>query len=337
MTKRNILLNNELREPFLLKPASKDYLWGGTRLNDEFSKNIPYDAVAETWECSTHKDGISIIDSGINRGTRLDDYVLKNPSVLGSRWEHLKELPILIKFIDAKKDLSIQVHPDDEYARINENGQNGKIEFWYILDANKDSKIVYGLSHDVSREEFRQILENGKIYNYLQNITVNSDDIYLIEPGLIHAIGEGILLVEVQESSNLTYRLYDYDRVDKNGKKRELHIEKALDVSNLKASDEPSQPMRVLKYIPGCASELLSRCKYFQVERIIINTERTRRMFSYMSNDLSFKVLICIKGCCSMTFSNKSLNVFKGDCIFVPANSKEIRIHGCAQFLSVTC
>ena len=337
MTKRNIQSNNELREPFLLKPASKDYLWGGTRLNDEFSKNISSDIVAETWECSTHQDGVSTIASGINNGTKLDSFIFQNPCVLGKRWEHLKELPILVKLIDAKKDLSIQVHPDDEYAKVNENGQNGKIELWYILDAKKGSKIVYGLSHDVPKEVFRKSIKNGKINNYLQKINVNSDEIYLIEPGLIHAIGEGVLLAEVQESSNLTYRLYDYDRRDKNGNKRELHIDKALDVSKLRASIEPTQPMRVLNYVPGCASELLSRCKYFQVERIIVNTERTRDMVSYKTNDLSFKVLLCIKGCCSLTFANRSLNVFKGDCVFVPANSEEIKIHGCAQFLSIVC
>lgn len=336
MIKRNTRLNR-LREPFLLKPAYKDYLWGGTRLNDEFSKRIQSDAVAETWECSTHPDGVSEISSGFFEGKRLDTVISDYPSLLGKKWEKTKELPILVKLIDAKQDLSIQVHPDDQYAKVNEKGQNGKIELWYVLDAQKDSKIVYGLNQSLSKDQLLDTIKSGRLEYYLQRINARADDVFLIEPGLIHAIGAGTLVAEIQESSNLTYRLFDFDRTDRSGYKRELHLEKALDVANLNASTEPVQPMRVLNYKPGCATELLSRCKYFQVERLLVNTERTRDLVCFQTDELSFKVLLCVKGCCSLSFSNKSINVFKGDCVFVPANSFEIKIHGSAQFLSISC
>ena len=159
---------------------------------------------------------------------------------------------------------------------------------------------------------------------------------FYIEAGTIHAIGKGVLIAEIQENSNLTYRLYDYDRVDKNGKKRELHIDKALEAANLKSSCEPKKPLRVLKYRQGCASELLCRCKYFEVYRMLVNTERCRKLVGYQADSISFRVLLCINGCGSVhTEDGDFFEFFKGDCIFFPANSIKIRIHGKAQFLDV--
>ena len=247
------------------------------------------------------------------------------------------ELPILIKFIDAKQDLSIQVHPDDTYAYQKENGQLGKTEMWYVLDATKDASLIYGLRHDTDKDTIRKAIEAGKLEKYLQKVHIEKDDVFFIEAGTIHAINAGALIAEIQESSNLTYRLYDYDRTDKQGNKRPLHIEKGLDVANLKASNEPVQPMRVLKYTRGCANEFLFRCKYFQVERLLINTERIREMLSICTDDVSFMTLLCVDGCGMIQFAGGSLPFFKGDCIFVPANSVELKIHGTAQFLKVNC
>lgn len=245
-----------------------------------------------------------------------------------------KALPILIKFIDAKSDLSVQVHPDDEYAKLHEDGQLGKTEMWYVLDAVKDAHLVYGLKKDCTKEQIRESIEKGKLSNLLQSVKVNKDDLFFIEAGTIHAIGAGCLIAEIQENSNLTYRLYDYDRVGKDGKKRELHIDKSLKVANLKSSSGPKQPLRVLKYRPGVAKELLSRCKYFEVYRMLVNTER-RQSVTYSSDNLSFRVLLCIKGCGVLKFEDHSLEFFKGDCIFVPADSVEIKIHGHAHFLDI--
>ncbi|MBU5461105.1 type I phosphomannose isomerase catalytic subunit [Lachnoclostridium sp. MSJ-17] len=335
-TSRNSLSNNK-NKPFLLKPTGKDYLWGGNRLNYDFGKNIALSPLSETWECSTHPDGPSTVASGKFEGLPLAEVLKSHPELLGTHPRTQGELPILIKLIDAKKDLSVQVHPDDEYAMEHENGQLGKTEMWYVLDAAPDTKLVYGLHHKVSKEKIRNAIETGKLEKYLQTVSVKKDDIYYIEAGTIHAIGAGALIAEIQENSNLTYRLYDYDRVDKNGQKRTLHVDKALEVANLEGSREPKQPMRVLKYRPGWASELLCRCKYFQVERIMLNTETNRNMVPFQVGDVSFNVLLCLSGTGSIFFGKEALSFFKGDCIFVPADSVEMKIHGKASMLKVSC
>jgi mannose-6-phosphate isomerase len=338
MTNRNSDLNNSIasHKPFLLKPEGKDYLWGGNRLNDDFAKEIDLNPLAETWECSTHPDGPSIVGSGEYEGKTLSEVLRLHPEYLGTHPKTEGELPILIKFIDAKRDLSVQVHPDDNYAFEHENGQMGKTEMWYVLDATKDAKLVYGLSHDIDKETLRRSIEEGTIEKYLQKVSVARDDVFYIKSGTIHAIGEGCLIAEIQENSNLTYRLFDYNRTDKNGKVRELHIDKALDVANLNASDLPRQPLRVLKYRPGCAGEMLCRCRYFEVFRMMVNTERSKKLVGYQADSTSFRVLLCIGGCGSIYFGDEeSLRFFKGDCIFVPADSVKIRIHGKAQFLDI--
>lgn len=325
-------------EPFLLRPIGKDYLWGGQRLNYDFGKNIAMDPLAETWECSTHEDGLSIVGSGMYTGRTLKEVLAENPYYVGKHPKTNGDIPILIKLIDAKQDLSVQVHPDDSYAYINENGQLGKNEMWYVLDATPDAKLVYGLHHTIEKDVFEECLKSGKAEMYLQKVPIKANDVFFIEAGTIHAIGKGALIAEIQEKSNLTYRLYDYGRIDRNGENRELHIKKGLDVAKLEAAKEPIQPLRVLQYEPGCARELLCRCKYFQIERLIINTDRHRSMVDYSADEISFKVLLCVSGCGAIFWDNDcSLRVFKGDCIFVPANSVSIKIHGRAQFLSVSC
>ena len=295
---------SSMNKPLLLKPAAKNYLWGGSRLNDDFGKEIPLSLLAETWECSTHPDGPSVVSGGEFDGKLLIDVLKEHPEFLGKHCEALGELPILIKFIDAKADLSVQVHPSDEYAKKYENGQLGKTEMWYVLDAIKDSKLVYGLKHNCSKAVMRKAIEKGELEKHLQYVPIKKNDVFFIEAGTIHAIGAGALIAEIQENSNLTYRLYDYDRVDKNGNKRELHVDKALDVSNLNSMGEPRQAMRVLKYRPGVADELLCRCKYFD------RTEDGRKEY---------------------------IDVYKGDCIFVPANSKELVLNGVMELLDVRC
>jgi len=326
--------------PFLLKPAGKDYLWGGTRLRDDFSKDIDITPFAEAWECSTHPDGPSVVASGINQGKILTDVLKDHPEYLGTHpATTLGGIPILVKFIDAKQNLSVQVHPSDEYAESHENGQLGKTEMWYVIDALPGSQLIYGLHRDITKEQLRKYAENGSIEKYLNRVDIKKNDVFYITPGTVHAIGAGALIVEIQESSNLTYRLYDYNRIDKNGKKRTLHIDKAMEVANLHASDIPRQPMRVLQYKPGYASELLRRCKYFQVERLIINTERLREMYCFHTESNSFEVLICFDGCGELLDEegNNRLDFFKGDTIFIPADSVNLKIHGKAQFLKVNC
>ena len=325
-------------EPFLLKPAGIEKLWGGTRLNDDFSKNLDIENLAESWECSTHPDGQSIVGSGAFKGLTLSEAISENSELLGEKIKGQSDLPILVKLIDARQNLSVQVHPNDEQARKLENEKNGKMEVWYVLDAYKNSKLVYGLNYDISKEDLKKSIEDKSIEKYLQKVSVSKNDIFFIKPGTIHAIGAGILLAEIQQNSNITYRLYDYDRTDKKGNKRELHIDKALEVANLERTNIPKQPMRVLKYRRGCASELLCRCQYFQVERLLVNTERTRSLYETASTDQSFEIYLCINGCGVIYYEpNHVLMVFKGDTVFVPANSVNFKIHGKIEFLKVSC
>ena len=325
-------MNNK---PFLLKPAAKDYLWGGTRLNDDFGFDIDIDPFAEAWVCSTHPDGESLVaDSGMP----LSEVIKSHPDYLGTHASSVADckFPILIKLIDAKEDLSIQVHPDDDYASEHENGSLGKTEMWYVVDSRNNAQLIYGFKRDVSAEQVRESISDGTIESLINHVPVSQNDLFFIESGTVHAIGAGCLIAEIQESSNITYRLYDYDRKDKYGNKRELHIDKALEVANLNSSASPRQPMRVLKYRPGYASELLSRCKYFQVERLLLNTEG-RKLASFQTESNSFHVLLCVDGCGNISGEDIHINFFKGDCIFVPAESMPLKLHGQAQLLNVSC
>ena len=322
------------RLPLLLRPSGKDYLWGGRRLNDEFEKGIELSPLAETWECSTHPDGPCYVAQGDYRGQTLAQVLHRHPEFLGRRHRGEDTLPILIKFIDAKQDLSVQVHPSDEYARERENGQLGKMEMWYVLDAGRDARLVYGLRQAMTKEALRRAIQDGTVMKALQKVPIHKDDVFFIPSGTIHAIGAGALVAEIQENSNLTYRLYDYDRVDRDGRKRALHVDKALEVADLRVTPAPVQPMRVLKYRQGAASELLCRCKYFEVYRMLLNTER-RQIVRYRADELSFRVLLCVNGCGTINYEGGSMPFYKGDCIFVPADSQTLTLHGQAQFLDV--
>lgn len=322
--------------PFQLRPAAKDYLWGGSRLNDDFNLNIDISPFAEAWVCSTHPDGVSKLPSGDS----LADVLKMHPEYLGSHplqvTDGKPELPILIKLIDAKKDLSIQVHPDDEYAKKNERGSLGKTEMWYVLDTKQNTSLVYGFNRDVEDNLVREAVKNNTITNLLNYVPIHKDDLFFIDPGTVHAIGAGALIAEIQENSNITYRLHDYGRMDKNGLTRPLHIDKALAVANLQSSIAPRQPLRTLRYKPGYASELLTRCKYFQVERMLLNTEG-RRMPIIQTGENSFHALLIVDGCGTMLGEKVNIPFFKGDCIFIPANSVPIKLHGRAQILNVSC
>ncbi|MCF0187551.1 MAG: class I mannose-6-phosphate isomerase [Bacteroidaceae bacterium] len=327
-----------LNEPFLLIPVGKDYLWGGRRLRDEYNKDCDLEPLAETWECSTHPDGVSLVASGAYKGSTLKEVLEKHPEYLGVMHKECVDgqLPILIKYIDASKNLSVQVHPDDEYARENENGQLGKTEMWYVIDAKKDAELIYGFHHDVTKSQVEAAVSNGNIEKYLQKVPVKKDDLFFIEPGQVHAIGEGVVVAEIQECSNLTYRLYDYDRTDKHGNKRQLHLEKALDVANLSESKAPRQPMRCMSFFNGYAIELLCRCKYFQVQRMLLNTERCRNMAAFEANKDSATIMMCIDGCGSLISENGPIHFVKGDTVFLPATMGESKLHGRAQLLVVT-
>lgn len=298
-------------EPFLLEPAYKDYLWGGTRLKTEYGKETDLEIVAESWECSVHPDGPSRIASGPWKGRTLAEFLEAHPEAMGTHGKKYKTLPILVKLIDAKENLSVQVHPDDAYA-LEHEGQLGKTELWYVLKADPGATLIYGFAHDVTPELVRKAVRDGTILDHLQRVPVHEGDVFFIEPGTVHAIGGGVLLAEIQENSNVTYRVYDYDRLGKDGKPRELHLEKALEVMNFKAAKEPRSPQRVIRYTPGVAKELIGRCRYFQVERVRTNGKRK----IYMSYD-NMQIILIADGKRNTNRVKETLSGKKGDTYFL--------------------
>lgn len=273
--------------PFLLSPAAKDYIWGGTRLREEYNKHIDVTPLAETWECSTHPDGPSRVASGAFAGEKLVDVLRAHPEFIGTHPKTDGEgaLPVLIKFIDAARDLSVQVHPSDEYARTHEHGQLGKTEMWYVLEAAPGASLVYGFRQDLTRAMLAASLEDDTVEKYLQKVEIHRGDVFLIEAGTVHAIGAGAMIVEIQESSNLTYRMYDYHRLGKDGKPRELHIAKALDVVDLRQKPLPEQLQRACEEHDGYSVELLEQCKYFRTERLRLDTLRDEKQPASASSD----------------------------------------------------
>jgi len=319
---------------FLLKPSGKDYIWGGTRLKTDFGKSfLPEEPLAESWECSVHPDGPSYVASGPDEGRKLIDLLADHHEYLGSS-PSLKEcqgLPVLVKFIDACNDLSVQVHPDDAYANREENGEAGKTEMWYIVDAEPGAQLVFGLNRETSPEELRRSLAEGTLEHYLRYVPVHKDDVFFIAAGTIHAIGRGAIIAEIQQSSNLTYRLYDYGRLGKDGKPRPLHIDKALAVADLSGSQNPRQPMRVLQYSPGYARESLSRCPYFQVDRCLLNTDG----ITLEPLPESFRVLLCLSGNGTLNEDGEQLPFKKGQTVFIPATAEHLTLSGNTTFLLI--
>ena len=311
-----------------LIPAGKDYLWGGTRLKSEYGKKIEINPLAETWECSVHPEGFSKVENGIFKGKALAEVIEEFPQFKGKN--NPDGFPVLIKLIDASKDLSVQVHPDDEYALKNEN-QNGKTEMWYILDAEKDSEIVYGFERKVSIDEAEKAVEDGSFPNLLHREKVKKGDAFFIPSGTVHAVGRGIVLAEIQENSDVTYRIYDYNRTDRNGKKRELHIKKALETMNF----EPLKSNSGKREITECflySTEILCRCSYFDVRKITV-----KRSYSFIVRDDSFQVILCIDGNGTVSADSGKYDIKKGDCFFLPASMGDCTLRGSLSILKVQC
>ncbi len=307
-------MNNKI--PVKLIPALKDYLWGGDRLKKDYGIESDLPIVAEAWVLSCHPDGPSVVANGEYAGLTLPQMIEKaGTDILGTRGKSFEFFPILVKLIDAKGNLSIQVHPSDEYALKNE-GQYGKTEMWYVVDCDKDAYLYYGFDHKISREEFKERIENDTLLEVLNRVPVKKGDCFFIESGTIHAIAKGLLIAEIQQNSNLTYRVYDYGRRDKNGNPRELHVEKAMKVTTL---DRPQIPYGQPK------SDRLAQCKYFTVDRIRLDGEREITV-----DDESFLSLLCLEGSAEIG----CVSFKKGESVFLPASMGKLTLKGHALLIS---
>ncbi|MBE6128811.1 MAG: ROK family protein [Erysipelotrichaceae bacterium] len=307
-----------------LKPACKDYLWGGHRLVDEFDIDYDGDILAEAWELSCHPDGPSVIVNGDYAGRTLKEFIdEKGMEVLGTHCRRFREFPILTKFIDARDNLSIQVHPSNKYALQNEN-QYGKTEMWYVLDAEPGAYLYYGFKQEITKEEFAERIRDNTLLEVLNAVEVQKGDVLFIESGTLHAIGKGLLIAEIQQNSNVTYRIYDYGRIGKDGKKRDLHIEKALAVTS-----------RVPIMKKGESYPHIADCDYFTVDKLNLDGRLLSRMQGTVLSD-SFLSILILEGTGTISSHGEKISYKKGDSILITAGSGDWQIEGVCDALLTT-
>lgn len=307
-----------------LIPTCKDYLWGGHRLVDEYGIEYDGDVCAEAWVLSCHSDGPSVIENGPFKGKTLSQYIEESGTeVLGTHCRRFREFPVLTKFIDAKENLSVQVHPGNDFALQNE-GQYGKTEMWYVLDAEEGAFLYYGFNRELSKEEFARRIAEDSLLEVLNAVPVRKGDALFIESGTLHAIGKGILIAEIQQNSNVTYRVYDYGRVGKNGKKRDLHIEKALAVTNT---------VPILRN--GAGYPHIADCDYFTVDKLNLDGVLTCRMQGNVS-EKSFLSILILDGRGKISNQGEEVTYKKGDSFFLSAGSGDWQIEGACDALLTT-
>ena len=307
-------------EPLIkLRPSLKEYIWGGTRLKDEFGFNTDMDRVAEAWVLSAHPDGQSRVVNGRHKGMYLGRYIeTVGKASLGWKCASLRSFPLLLKLIDAKSDLSVQVHPDDDYALENESSY-GKNEMWYVMDSAPGAGLYVGFKKNVTREEVETAVKDGTITDLLNFVPTKKGDVFFIPAGTVHAIGAGNLICEVQQSSNCTYRLYDYDRTDRYGNKRELHLDKGLEVIDYR------------KYEPQSLDgdgDLICRCKYFEVLVHDINGALT-----VPADDSKFDAVVCLEGEGEISCADSKVSLKRGESVFLPASKDSISFKGTMRVL----
>ena len=311
-----------------LNPVFKDYIWGGTRLRDDFGLKTDINPVAEGWMLACHKDGMNTIDGGEYDGKTLESVIKEGgkSKIAGTNSEKFPYFPVLIKLIDAKDNLSVQVHPDNEYAARVEH-EFGKTEMWYVLDAAPGATLIYGFKNKIGKEEFKQAIESNTLLDVLNVVEVKKGDMFFIEAGTVHAIGKGALIAEIQQNSNSTYRVYDYGRLGKDGKPRELHIQKAIDVSKTEPAKYGTKPFGKKEEISGGTRQMLTECPLFSV----YNYELCGKI-ELNANEESFNHILVVDG--SGKIGGREFK--KGDSFFVPANYGNYEIDGNGEFILTT-
>ena len=316
--------------PLSFAPIFKERIWGGEKLEKELHKPIHQPLIGESWEVSTVKGDISVIDNGTLKGTSLQALIEQAPEALLGSAVYKRfgtDFPLLIKFIDAAQDLSIQVHPNDALAKARHNSF-GKTEMWYIMEADPNASIIIGFNRNVSKEEYQSHLENKTLSQLLNYEKVSHGDMFFIPAGKIHAIGAGVLLAEIQQTSDITYRVYDFDRKDKNGNYRELHTELALDAIDFEQKDDfrKSYVKAENTVNPAVVSP------YFTTDYLKINQE----MPLTLSGE-SFHIYMGVAGKGSLQYGDMELPLEKGQTVLVPACCKQINLKGDMEVLQVSC
>jgi len=317
--------------PIKFTPILKERLWGGKKLETVLGKPIEQDRVGESWELSGVPGNVSKVANGPYAGRSLEELIDSYPEALlgGEVLDRFgTDFPILIKFIDAREDLSIQLHPGDELAQKRHNSF-GKTEMWYIMDAEEGSELIIGFNRDVSREEYQEALNSGRLLELLHHEQVEKGDTFFINSGKIHAIGGGIMLAEIQQSSDVTYRVYDFDRRDAEGKPRELHTDLALDAMDFTKRDD----FRIAYSREKNSSNAMVDSAYFRTSYLELDTSITRE---FKTSD-SFRAYVCVGGSASLELGSYSVPIGKGETALLPAAAPELRIvTGDCSLLEVT-
>lgn len=314
--------------PLIFEPILKDRIWGGTKLETYLGKNnLPTATTGESWELSAVPGDISIVREGIYTDKPLSQLLEEFPAeILGNKiyQQFGTQFPLLFKFLDAREDLSIQLHPNDELAKKRHNSF-GKTEMWYVMQADEDARIIVGFKKKSSPEEYLEHLKNKNLIEILNEVKVKKGDVFFLETGTIHAIGAGIVIAEIQQTSDITYRIYDWDRVDAEGKSRELHIEQALEAMNYNTTDTQKQYTTV----PNTGNTMVD-CPYFTTNYFPLMGKT-----SVKKDGSSFTVYICTEGNYEFKAKDKSYAFKKGDTILVPAALKDFDLEGSATLLEI--
>ncbi|MCX2679644.1 mannose-6-phosphate isomerase [Galbibacter sp. EGI 63066] len=306
--------------PLKFSPIFKEYLWGGTKLKEVLGKNVKTETAAESWEISAVENNVSVVKSGALEGKTLQELIDSYKAELLGRSVYERfgsKFPILIKFIDAKLDLSVQLHPNDALAKERHNSF-GKTEMWHVMQADEGSELILGFKETLTKEEYLKHLKEGKLLEILNAEKVKAGDTFFINTGKVHAIGAGILLAEIQQTSDVTYRIYDYERKDKDGNTRELHTELAVDAIDYEKKDD----YLVLYDKEYNSSNNMVRCPYFTTNYInVVGT-----FVKQLVNRDSFSIYICVDGKAQVSSGEYKESLNQGETILIPASVNEISI-----------
>lgn len=319
---------NKNLHPLTFEPILKERIWGGTKLGDLLNKPISSALTGESWEISTVPNDVSIVADGIFKGTNLNDLIDLYPEeILGTDVFNRfgKQFPLLFKYLDAKEDLSIQLHPNDELAKARHNSL-GKTEMWYVMQADFDARIILGFKEDSNKEEYLNHIQTKKLLSILNEVPVKKGDVFLLETGTIHAIGAGIVIAEIQQTSDVTYRIYDFDRVDAQGNSRELHIDWSLD-----AISYHSNSSQVNYKKEENKSNTLVDCPFFKTNLIPLNG-----VLSIKKSTNSFVVFMCSEGSFDLQLGSESYHYKTGDTVLLPAILTSFTLNGTATILEVS-
>lgn len=323
-----MIMKNSNIYPLTFTPVFKDYIWGGRNLQTKLGRELPPGVIAESWEISGHPSSPTQVNEGPLAGKTLPELLdLLGTGLVGTRSQAMLDrgkFPLLIKLLDANQPLSVQVHPEDEYASRHENGELGKTEMWYILHAKPDARLIYGLTPGVTPESFRQSLEAGRLEACLHELPVKPGDAVFIPAGSVHAILEGILLAEIQQNSDTTYRVYDWNRVGPDGKPRPLHVDKALEVINFDQVEPGPYSPQLLEETPGLKRELITACPYFNVERVSLN--EAEAAFTGNCNGPTFEIWGTMSGNCQIEWAERPLALPAVGFTLLPAALGEFKV-----------